>query len=89
MDSPHWHGDVGSRGWDTQFIDTPGTVWLAKGMPPRPLGRIRRTTGSGNLHAVKKLILALVAAGAGVAVWRKRSSAKPQQQLWAQATDRV
>ena len=43
----------------------------------------------GNLHAVKKLILALVAAGAGVAMWRKRSSSKPQQQLWAQATDRV
>jgi hypothetical protein len=38
---------------------------------------------------VKKLILTLIAAGAGLVVWRKRSAARPQQQLWAQATDRV
>jgi hypothetical protein len=38
---------------------------------------------------VKKLILTLVAAGAGVLVLRKRNAGRPQQQLWAQATDRV
>jgi hypothetical protein len=38
---------------------------------------------------VKKLILALLVAGAGVAVWKKVGSGKSGQELWSNATDSV
>ncbi len=38
---------------------------------------------------MKKLLVALLAAGAGFAVWRKVESDKSEQKLWAEATDQV
>ena len=83
MHSPLEPDDAGSGGAGRVHGCSPARGWVTLGCVA---GRL---LGGGNLHAVKKLILALVAAGAGVAMWRKRSSSKPQQQLWAQATDRV
>jgi hypothetical protein len=54
----------------------------AAGLPDWPLS-------GGSVSVVKKLILVLAAAGAGFALYKKRSASKPQQTLWAQATDRV
>ena len=38
---------------------------------------------------MKKLLLVVLAAGAGFAVWRKVESDKAEQSLWAEATDKV
>lgn len=39
---------------------------------------------------MKKLLLVLIAAGAGFAAWRKVESGKSsQEKLWAEATDKV
>jgi hypothetical protein len=38
---------------------------------------------------VKKLLIVLVAAAAGFAVWRKLESDRAEQSLWAEATDQV
>jgi len=38
---------------------------------------------------VKKLLVLVLAAGAGFAVWRKVESSKSEQKLWAEATDKV
>ena len=38
---------------------------------------------------VKKLLVVLVAAGAGFALWRKVEADKAEQALWAEVTDPV
>jgi hypothetical protein len=43
--------------------------------------------GKGN--AVKKIIVLLVSAVAGFAVWRKLEADKAEQALWAEVTDPV
>jgi hypothetical protein len=38
---------------------------------------------------VKKLLLAAVATAGGLALWRKVSASRSEQDLWAEATDPV
>jgi hypothetical protein len=38
---------------------------------------------------MKKLLVAVAATAAGLAVWRKIGSGKSEDELWAEATDKV
>ncbi len=38
---------------------------------------------------MKKALMAAMAAGTAFAVWRKVDSGKSEQQMWAEATDKV
>lgn len=44
--------------------------------------------GAQEAH-VKKLVVTLIAAGGAFAVWRKMDADRAEQDLWAEATDKV